>query len=35
MEVTAANMGRLMKKLEIFMAVLDYSRTFGSRDFSS
>jgi hypothetical protein len=28
-------MGRLTKKLEIFMAVLDYSRTFDSRELPS
>src|SRR5260370_34891062 len=35
MEMTAAKMGRLMKKLEIFMLILDYSRAFGSRARSS
>src|ERR1700730_11617458 len=35
MEITAAKIGRLMKKLEIFMAVPDYSRAFGWRDLSS
>src|SRR5919108_4532421 len=32
-DITPAKIGRLIKKLEIFMAVLDYSRTFCSPDF--
>jgi len=35
MEITAAKMGRLMKKLEIFIAILGYSRAFDPRDLSS
>src|SRR5713226_4335365 len=35
MEMTPAKIGRLMKKLEIFMRILDYSLTFDSRDFTA
>src|ERR1700720_5021185 len=35
MEVTAAKIGRLIKKLEIFIRIQDYSRTFDSRDFTA